>query len=90
MEVICLEDDAFYKLIDEVVNRIKEKHTITEDKWISPEEAMQKLRIRSKTTLQRLRDEGKLRFSHPDKKHILYDVDSINEYINMHTVKKYF
>ena len=25
MEVICLEDKAFYTLIEEVVNRIKEK-----------------------------------------------------------------
>lgn len=90
MQVICLEDEAFYKLIDEVVNRIKEKNGVAEDKWISPEEAMHKLRIRSKTTLQRLRDEGKIRFSHPDKKHILYDVDSIYDYINTYSTKKYF
>jgi len=49
MEVICLEDEAFYSLIEEVVQRVKDKHDIKEDKWISPEEAMQKLRIKSKT-----------------------------------------
>ena len=81
MEVICLEDTAFYALVEQVVQRIKEKHSVKEDKWISPEEAMQKLRISSKTTLQKLRDEGKIRFSHPEKKIILYDLNSIYEYL---------
>jgi hypothetical protein len=85
MEVICLHDEAFYALVEEVVQRIKEKQNIQEDKWISGIEAMEKLRIKSKTTLQRLRDEGRIRFSQPDKKIILYDVDSINEYLNKHS-----
>jgi hypothetical protein len=84
MEVICLQDEAFYMLIEEVVNRVKEKNGIKEDKWISPEEAMKKLRISSKTTLQKLRDEGKIRFSQPEKKIILYDVDSIYQYLETH------
>jgi Asp-tRNA(Asn)/Glu-tRNA(Gln) amidotransferase C subunit len=42
---------------------------------------MRKLRISSKTTLQKLRDEGKIRFSHPEKKIMLYDLDSIIEYL---------
>ncbi|MDP4103350.1 MAG: helix-turn-helix domain-containing protein [Bacillota bacterium] len=81
MEVICLEDEAFYALVEQVVRRIKEKKSIKEDKWISGEEAMLKLRITSKTTLQKLRDEGKIRFSQPEKKLILYDVESIYEYL---------
>jgi hypothetical protein len=84
MEVICLEDEAFYQLIEKVVARVKDKHAIKEDKWISPEEAMGKLRIKSKTTLQKLRDEGKIRFTQPDKKTVLYDRDSLNEYFEKH------
>jgi len=45
-------------------------------------QAMRMLRITSKTTLQKFRDEGKIRFSQPEKKIILYDTDSINEYLN--------
>lgn len=82
MEVICLEDAAFFALLDRAVEHIKKKFTISEDKWISGEEAMKKLRITSKTTLQKLRDEGKVRFSQPEKKIILYDTDSINEYLD--------
>lgn len=84
MEVVCIEDKAFYALIEEVVKRIKEQQKITEDKWISGEEAMKKLRITSKTTLQKIRNEGAIRFSQPEKKMILYDVQSIYEYLNRH------
>lgn len=81
MEVICLQEPAFYALIEQVVERIKEKNSIKEDKWITGDEVMRKLNISSKTTLQKLRDEGKIRFSQPEKKLILYDVDSIYEYL---------
>lgn len=84
MEVICLHDEAFYALLDVVMERIKEKHSIKEDKWVSGQEAMRKLRITAKSTLQKMRDEGSIRFSQPEKKIILYDVDSINEYLERH------
>ena len=50
MEVICVENEAFYTLIEEVVQRLKEKNNVQEDKWISCEEAMQKMRIKIKIT----------------------------------------
>lgn len=81
MEVICLEDKAFYALLEQVVQHIKEKHSISNDKWISAEKAMEKLCISSKTTLQKLRDTGAVRFSQPAKKIILYDQDSIEAYL---------
>lgn len=82
MEVICLHDVAFYALIDKVIERVQQQQSVREDKWVSGNEAMQKLRIQSKTTLQKLRDEGQIRYSQPEKKIILYDTDSINEYLN--------
>ena len=84
MEVICLENEAFYSLVEQLFQRLKEKDNTKEDKWISGEEAMQKLRISSKTTLQKLRDEGRIRFSQPEKKMILYDLNSIYEYLERH------
>ncbi len=85
MNIICLHDEAFYALIEEVVKRVKTSINKAEDKWISTEEAMKKLRIHSKTTLQKLRDEGKIRFTQPEKKLILYDSDSIDEYLSKHS-----
>lgn len=83
MNVICLEDEAFYALVEKVIARVKDQGK-KEEKWISDDEAMRKLRITSKTTLQKLRDEGKIRFSHPAKKIILYDSISIDEYLEKH------
>jgi hypothetical protein len=68
MHVICLQEDAFYELLDHVVERLKDKRNIKEDKWISGEEAMRKLRISSRTTLQKLRDEGTIRYSQAMRK----------------------
>ncbi|MBK7856636.1 MAG: helix-turn-helix domain-containing protein [Bacteroidetes bacterium] len=84
MKVICLEEEAFYELVEQVVARIKDKTSTKEDKWISDEDAMQLLNIKSKTTMQKLRDQGKIRFTQPQKKIILYDRDSINEYLEKH------
>ncbi|REJ81699.1 MAG: DNA-binding protein [Bacteroidetes bacterium] len=81
MEVICLEDAAFYSLVEQVVQRLKETHGQTQDKWITDDEAMQLLNIKSKTTLQKFRDEGKIRYSQPQKKIILYDRDSISAFL---------
>lgn len=85
MQVICLEETAFYSLVEKVVDQLKDKFSIKQDKWVSGEEAMTLMRIKSKTTLQKLRDEGSIRFSQPEKKIILYDVDSINDYLSQHT-----
>jgi hypothetical protein len=84
MQVICLEEPAFYALVDQVVTYIKTKHEVKEDKWLSGEEAMKLLHI-GKTTLQKFRDEGRIRFFQADRKIILYDRDSINEYLDKNT-----
>nr|WKN34351.1 helix-turn-helix domain-containing protein [Tunicatimonas sp. TK19036] len=80
MNVICLEEKAFYELIERVVERLSEKHNVPPEKWIDGEQAMQKLRIKSTTTLQKLRDEGKIEFSKMGKI-ILYNSFSIDAYI---------
>ena len=81
MQIICLEEAAFYALVEQVVARLKEKHREENEKWLSDEQAMHLLNIKSKTTLQKLRDEGKIRFSQPQKIIILYDRDSLDAYL---------
>lgn len=83
MQVHCLEDKAFYELLDNVIAYVKENHQ-EKNRWISDEEAMRLLNIKSKTTLQSLRDEGKVRYSQPQKKIILYDRLSIDTYLEKH------
>lgn len=84
---ICLEDKAFYELIDQVVERLAIKHDRPVDKWIDGKEAMDKLRCKS-TTLQKLRDEGKIEFSKMGNI-ILYNSISIDEYIESNKRETY-
>ncbi|OQA11984.1 MAG: Helix-turn-helix domain protein [Bacteroidetes bacterium ADurb.Bin397] len=81
MKVICLEEAAFFELIEQVVSRLKEQNSTPLDKWVSDDEAMRLLNVKSKTTLQKLRDEGKIRFMQPQKKIILYDRESIEAFL---------
>ena len=83
MEVICLEEKAFYALVEEVYDRLKEREKVR-DKWVDRDEALRLLRIKSKTTLQKLRDTGKIRFTQPEPQTILYDTDSIDQYLENH------
>lgn len=82
LEIICLESPAFYALVEEVVDRLKKDEGNEQDKWISTEEALSMLRISSKTTLQKLRDLGSIRYSKATSKNILYDRDSILAYLD--------
>ncbi|MBS1780457.1 MAG: helix-turn-helix domain-containing protein [Bacteroidetes bacterium] len=85
MNVITIEDEAFYELYAKLVSEIRHQlHVLPRDKWIDGDEAMQILRIKSKTTLQKFRDEGKIRFSQPEPRIILYDRDSIDAFIEKH------
>lgn len=84
MEVVCLQEEAFYALFDKVVEYVEAKRKDLPDKWIDGEEAMRMLRIKGVSTLQKLRDEGKIRYSQPQKKIILYDRGSIDEFLEKH------
>lgn len=82
LEVVCLESEAFYALVSEVVERIKATQNVKEDKWIGTNDAMALLGITSKTTLQKLRDEGRIRHSKATAKNILYDRESIMGFLD--------
>lgn len=88
MKVICLEEDAFFKLVELTVERLSAINKLPLDKWIDEDEAMSLLRIKSKTTLQKLRDEMLINFSQPSKKIILYDRLSIQKYIEVNSKSK--
>lgn len=59
MQVICLEDEAFYQLVIQVVDRIKSESNQNEDEWVDGEEAMRILKIKT-SSLQALRDNVKI------------------------------
>jgi hypothetical protein len=78
---ICLEEPSFFQLVETIYNRLKQAET-KEPKWITADEAMQLLGVKSKTTLQNYRDEGKIRYTQPTPKIILYDRQSIYTFLD--------
>jgi len=86
---ICLEDPAFYQLVDRLVERIKQQENIKEDKWLTIDEAMTLLHVDSKTTFLKIRDAGNLEFSKVTERVILYSRNSITAYIESQSHKTF-
>lgn len=89
MKVICLQDEAFYQLLEQAVERLKQVQNIKEDRWVPTEEAMRLLGIKSKTTLQDLRNKGKIRYSQQGRRIILYDRNSIMDHLDANAKEKF-
>ena len=87
MKVISIEEDAFYALINKVYDHINEQEKKLVSPWVSPEKAMEILHIKSKTTLQKLRDKGDIIYTQPQKKIILYHFDSLLAYLDKYKSK---
>ncbi|OSZ79025.1 DNA-binding protein [Chitinophagaceae bacterium IBVUCB1] len=84
MNIINFNEEAFCEIIEKLLNKVNPSSHNIKSKWISSSEAMELLSIKSKTTLQSLRDKGKIRFSQPNRKIILYDRESIEAFIEQH------
>ncbi|MDN5201268.1 helix-turn-helix domain-containing protein [Fulvivirgaceae bacterium BMA10] len=79
--LILIEEGDLDELVDQVVKRIITRYSKKTEQWIDADEAMKLLGIKSATTLQKYRDEGRFRFSQKDRRIIKYDRFSINEYL---------
>ncbi len=84
MQVICLEEEAFFELVERVLERLNLNNQEPQ-KWVDQTEAMKLLNIKSQTTLQEYRNNGEIRYTQPRKRVILYDRDSINEFLEKHS-----
>ncbi|GAB5527509.1 MAG: hypothetical protein Roseis2KO_53810 [Roseivirga sp.] len=83
MQVICLQEEAFFELIDQVKEYLGGGQS-EPPKWVNQDEAMQLLNVKSPTTMQEYRNNGEIRYTQPRKRVILYDRDSINEFLEKH------
>ena len=96
MNVIVLDSEAFEQLKQEIKAYVKqalnefmrEKQFAETSEWITLEEAMKLLPYKSKTTWQKLRDNGIIEISQsPGSRTILYSKKSIQKYLNNNRVK---
>ena len=98
MEVIVFEQESYYKMVRELKQQIKEavkdartesvesaKKNKVRNNWISSDEAMDILGIRSKTTLQKYRDENNIKYSQSGRL-IRYYKPSLYDFLETSTV----
>ena len=86
LKVITMESEAFYALMEEVIQRVGAQKP---PRWIREQEAMELLGIKSKSHLWSLRTNLKIEYfqdeDHP--KLILYDRESIERYLKSNMKK---
>jgi hypothetical protein len=83
VNVICLQEDAFFELVRQVVEKLKENNPKKEDDWVDGDEAMRILNCK-KTKLQSLRTSGEIEYSQPSRKIIIYYRPSLIDYLKKH------
>lgn len=84
MKTICLNSDAFYELLDKVVEHITDTYKLEKaERWISADACMELLNIKSRTTLWELKTQGKIAYSQISKKVVLFDRHSVLEFISV-------
>ena len=81
MDLICMDPRVFRMMFEELVEKVKQAKSEPEDPWVSTEEALQLLRISSKTTLKKFCDEGHIKTSQLTNKLVLYQRKSILAFI---------
>ena len=87
-KLIIIQDEDY--LIDKIVKRLLEElHLPTKKEWVTENVAMAILGVKSKSYMWSLRTKGKLTYSKPSRKILLYSVKSINELIESN-IKKIF
>lgn len=68
--------------VERLVEEIKQKNpSIRMNKWIPAQEAMKCLGISSSITLDVLVKDRKIKRNQPENEYVLYDVESIEDYI---------
>lgn len=85
MKVITMDEASFYSLIDEVIEYVRNKTQTPQKRFLTKKEALDKLSVCA-TTLQKLRDTQAIRVIRLSPRKLLYDAQSINEYINRNAI----
>ncbi|MGG8497445.1 hypothetical protein ACQY1Q_13615 [Tenacibaculum sp. TC6] len=89
-KLFMISEDNLLQFLEFFISRFeaqsgKEKEEI----WVDTETAKKLLSIKSDTTLFKLRSEGKIEYSQPSRKVILYKRESILRYIEDNSYKTF-
>lgn len=89
--LIMISDKNLFELVEKTLIHLEKLQGNKEQKerWIDSETAKKRMGIKSDTTLQKFRDEGKIRFAKISKKIIMYDSLSIDEFLEKHSYETF-
>ena len=85
--LIMISDKNLIELVQRTISHLEklQGNKQQKERWIDGETAKNRLGVKSDTTLQKFRDEGKIRFAKISKKIIMYDSLSIDEFLEKHS-----
>jgi hypothetical protein len=86
-EMVFISRKDLQIMLEEIIGGVVP--TAAEKEWVIESEAMEMLGIKSKSYLWTLRSQGKIEYSHPSRKIILYNVQSIRGYIESFSHKTF-
>jgi len=86
MKVIVFEEEAYYKMLEELKKVVEEATAPQPKEWLNTEEARELLGFKSKSKLQQLRDYGEIVFSQHGRI-IRYSRSSIISFLEKNIIK---
>jgi hypothetical protein len=88
--LIMITEDNLFELIEKAISHLEKLQGKKHKKvWLDTEETKKLLALKSDTSLFNLRTQGKIEFSQPSRKVILYKRDSILAYLEKHSHKTF-
>ena len=84
---ICMDEEVYYDLKEGLLTRLRQINNIQHDPWITANEALQLLSISSQTTLKKFCDSGHIRVSKITEKIVLYERQSILDFLERNVKK---
>lgn len=88
--LIMITEDNLFELIEKAISHLEKLQGKEHKKvWLDTEETKKLLSLKSDTSLFNLRTQGKIEFSQPSRKVILYKRESILAYLEKHSRKTF-
>ena len=85
--ILQMDEEQFYHFLEKFYQKITAEHR-EKPEYVNEKIALQTLGLKSKTSLWKLRSEGKISYSKMGKI-ILYEYRSLLDYINTHKQEKF-
>ncbi|QSE98639.1 helix-turn-helix domain-containing protein [Fulvivirga lutea] len=83
-----LSDEFFDQIAQRIALLLAQQlgQTAPQPEWLTPQETMEMLNVTSPVTMQNIRDDGRLKFTYITPRKVLYNRQSILDYLESKSV----